>query len=204
MRSHKNVVGIYVRVSTSEQHVDAQEAQLKQYAEHRQWSIYRTYRDRISGATTNRPGLQQLLSDARKHKFGIILVWRFDRFARSLRDLVNALELCKSLRIDFCSATEGIDTTVPSGELLFGIIGSIAQFERSLISERVRMGIAHAREKGSAIGRPPARILGEGERIHVAQERAKHGLSLRALAKKYDVSVWQILQAIKENGQCLE
>jgi DNA invertase Pin-like site-specific DNA recombinase len=161
-------VGVYCRVSTGEQSTLAQEHELKSYAQNRGWQVTRFYRDQgISGAVEKRPALDELMRDCRRRKFDVVLVWKFDRFARSLRQLVSALELFRSFRINFVSATEAIDTSLPSGELVFQIFGAIAQFERSLIGERVRSGIAQARRSGKRIGRPPIRVLSLDEKAAI-------------------------------------
>jgi len=130
-------VAIYTRVSTDDQSTSTQEHELRQYAKHRNWTVQRVYTDHgFSGASEKRPALDELLRDTRKRKFDVVLVWKFDRFARSLRQLVSALELFRKFGIDFVSATEAIDTSLPSGELVFQIFGAIAQFERALIGER--------------------------------------------------------------------
>src|SRR5205823_7352676 len=108
-----------------------------------------------------RPALDELMTDCRKRKIDVVLVWKFDRFARSLKQLILALEEFKDLGIDFVSYTEHIDTTTPSGELFFQIFGAFAQFERALVSERVKSGLAHARDQGKRLGRPPLRELSE-------------------------------------------
>src|SRR4029077_18039329 len=122
----------------------------------REWILYRVYCDKgVSGAKERRPALDALLVDARRKKFDIVVVWKFDRFARSLKQLLNALELFRTLGIGFVSCTEAIDTSLPHGEMLFQIIGAMAQWERSLIVERVRAGLQHARSRGKRLWRPP-------------------------------------------------
>ena len=120
-----------------------------------------------------------------------MLVWKFDRFARSLKHLIDSLEEFRALGIDFVSFTEGIDTTTPTGELLFNIVGAVAQFERDLIAERVRAGIAHARALGKRIGRPPAAV----DLLEVVKLRGQ-GLSLRAVAKTLDIPVSRVRRAL--------
>jgi DNA invertase Pin-like site-specific DNA recombinase len=117
------------------------------------------------------------------------VVWKFDRFARSLNHLMSGLETCRALRIEFVSVTESIDTSLPSGELVFQMIGAVAQFERSLIAERVKSGLANARAKVEALRRPPLRKLSNGETRQLRTERARRNVPFRVLAKKFDVSV---------------
>jgi DNA invertase Pin-like site-specific DNA recombinase len=187
-------VGLYVRVSTAGQNTRAQQTELRAYAENRGWTVTRIYADQISGAEHNRPALQDLMADCKQRKIDVVLVWKFDRFARSLRHLVTALEMFRRLRIDFVSATEGVDTTVPSGELVFQIFGAIAQFERALISERVRAGIAEARRNGKQLGRPAIKKLSEAEIAKIRAARRK-GVTLRTLASQFGASLWAVYQA---------
>jgi DNA invertase Pin-like site-specific DNA recombinase len=190
----KKRVGVYVRVSTQDQSTKAQENELKEFARNRGWEVTHVYSDTISGTTKSRPGLDQLMADCRKRRVDAVLVWKFDRFARSLRHLVTALEEFKALGIHFISATEGIDTTVPSGEMVFQIFGAIAQFERTLICERVKAGLTEAKRKGTRLGRPPIKKLTD---IDVAKIRAarKKGITLRTLSKQFGASLWAVYQA---------
>jgi len=187
-------VAVYTRVSTQDQSTKAQESELREFAKNRGWEITRVYSDTISGTAKSRPGLDELMADCRKRKFAVVLVWKFDRFARSLRHLVTALEEFKGLGIDFISATEGVDTTVPSGELVFQIFGAIAQFERTLICERVRAGLTEAKRKGKQLGRPAIKKLSH---IEVKEIRAarKKGVTLRRLATQFGASLWAVHQA---------
>lgn len=132
----KSRVGIYVRVSTSGQSTRAQELELRAYGRRRGWLVHRVYADRgFSGAKESRPALDDLLADCRRRRLDVVLVWKFDRFARSLKQLVSALEEFHKLGVNFISATEGIDTTVASGELVFGIIAAMGAI-RALIDRR--------------------------------------------------------------------
>ena len=188
-------VAIYTRVSTDDQSTQTQEHELRQYAKHRGWTVQRLYTDHgFSGASEKRPALDEMLRDTRKRKFDVVLVWKFDRFARSLRQLVSALELFRNFGIGFVSATEAIDTSLPSGELVFQIFGAIAQFERALIGERVRAGLAQARRAGKRIGRPAIRTLTQEECTRLRREHLK-GRSLRQLAKSYGVTLWTAYSA---------
>jgi DNA invertase Pin-like site-specific DNA recombinase len=110
---------LYVRVSSGEQHTEAQERALREYVHRRAWLLHKIYRDKgISGATANRPGLDELLKDCRHRSIDVVVVWKFDRFARSLKNLIAGLELCRALGIDFVSVTEAVDTSLPAGEML--------------------------------------------------------------------------------------
>jgi DNA invertase Pin-like site-specific DNA recombinase len=157
----------------------------------RGWLQHKIYRDKgISGATASRPGLDELLKDCRHRSIDVVVVWKFDRFARSLKNLIAGLELCRALGIDFVSVTEAVDTSLPAGEMLFQMIGAVAQFERSLIAERVRSGLANARANGKILGRPPLRKLTDKEITNLRKQR-KHGkATFRFLAKTFGISVW--------------
>jgi|SRR5579859_1790904 len=143
----QKTVAIYARVSTDDQHVDLQIQELTAYVKQRGYSLYRMYEDTISGATRSRPNLDLLLVDAKHRKFDVVLVWKFDRFARSLKMLVDNLELFKELGIDFISYKESIDTTTSMGRLIFHINSAYAEFERELIRDRVLSGIRAKRAK---------------------------------------------------------
>jgi DNA invertase Pin-like site-specific DNA recombinase len=148
---------LYARVSTTNhgQDTDVQLRELREYCQRRGWEITTEYVDAgISGAKERRPQLDKLVQDAKRRKFDAVVVYRYDRFARSLRHLVNALEEFRALGIDFVSLHEGVDTSTPNGRLVFGIFASIAEFERELIRDRVKSGIRNARAKGKTIGRP--------------------------------------------------
>jgi DNA invertase Pin-like site-specific DNA recombinase len=147
---------LYARVSThAGQNPDMQLAELREYCGRRGWEVVGEYVDAgISGAREHRPELDRMLAACRRRQVDAVVVYRYDRFARSLRQLVNALEEFRALGIDFVSIHEGVDTSTPNGRLVFGIFASIAEFERELIRERVRSGIAAARAQGKRIGRP--------------------------------------------------
>jgi DNA invertase Pin-like site-specific DNA recombinase len=130
-------------------------AELREYCTHREWLVQGEYVDcGVSGTKERRPELDRLMLACRKRQVDTVVVYRYDRFARSLRQLVNALEEFRSLGIDFISLHEGVDTSTPNGRLIFGIFGSIAEFERELIRDRVRSGLATAKAKGKRLGRP--------------------------------------------------
>ena len=174
---------IYARVSTRDQSCDLQVRDLRAYCTARKFAIFREYIDHgESGAKNSRPELNNLMADARKRKFDAIVVWRFDRFARSTKHLLLALEEFRSLGIQFISYQENIDTSSPLGQALFTIVAAVAQLERDLIRERVNAGIRHARACGKQLGRP-RRIV---DREDLARLRAE-GASLRQIAKELGV-----------------
>lgn len=156
MPNSKGRVAIYARVSTHNgQNPEMQLSELRAYCENRGWEAVGEFVDvGISGSKERRPGLDRLLALCRKRAVDAVVVYRYDRFARSLRQLVNALEEFRALGIDFVSLHEGVDTSTPNGRLVFGIFASIAEFERELIRDRVRSGLAAAKARGKRLGRP--------------------------------------------------
>jgi DNA invertase Pin-like site-specific DNA recombinase len=161
-----------------------QTRELREYCERRGWEVAGEYVDvGVSGAKQSRPQLDALLIACRKRRVDAVIVYRYDRFARSLRQLVNALEEFRSLGIEFISLHEGVDTSTPNGRLVFGIFASIAEFERELIRDRVKSGIAAARSKGKRLGRP--RVSADAPRI--AELRAS-GASWSDITEQLGVS----------------
>ena len=147
---------LYGRVSTTNgQDPEMQLRELREYCERRGWEISREYVDAgISGAKEKRPQLDRLLAEAHKRHFDAVVVWRFDRFARSVSHLLRALETFRSSGIEFVSLSEQVDTSTPTGKMVFTVLGAVAELERSLIAERVRAGLRNARAKGRKLGRP--------------------------------------------------
>ena len=187
-------VAIYARVSTLDQSTDSQLLDLRRYVSERGWTSFKEYVDEgISGTKDSRPALNELMDDARKRKFDMVLVWRFDRFARSTRHLINALEEFKNLKIDFVSYQENIDTSSPLGSAIFTIISAVAQLERDIIAERVKAGLRRAVANGKKLGRPKLNV--DVEEVH--RLRAQ-GLSLRDIAKRTGVSRTTVLQILRE------
>ena len=185
--------GVYARVSTSNggQSPQMQLRELREYCRRRSWKIVGEYTDQgISGANERRPELDRMMADAKRRKFDAVVVYRYDRLARSLRHLVNALEEFRSLGIDFVSLHEGVDTSTPNGRLVFGIFATIAEFERELIRSRVRSGLATAKAKGIRLGRPPLKTLSATEVRMLRLDRRKRKIGYSDLAKKYGTSVW--------------
>jgi len=186
---------LYLRVSTDSQNTEGQQTELTDYAKQRGWEVTRIYRDKVSGAKTSRPALDELVADSKKHRFEIIAVWRIDRLGRSVSHLLQVLETFRSHGIEFVSISEAIDTSSPMGKMVFTVLGAVAELERSLISERVRMGLQNARKKGKRLGRPPIKTLSQAELAKVKADRATGNLSLRKLAARYGTSVWAVQQA---------
>jgi len=177
-------IALYTRVSTDEQKTDLQLMDLKEYVRRRGYEIYNFYEDIISGATKERKALDQLMDDAKKRKFDIVLVWKFDRFARSLKMLVDSLALFQELGIDFISYKENIDTTTSMGRLIFHINSAYAEFEREIIKDRVIAGIKAKREKTERWGR---NVLDQAIRTKI-KELIAAGTSIRDTAKTLQIS----------------
>jgi DNA invertase Pin-like site-specific DNA recombinase len=179
-------VALYARVSTcnGQQDPELQLRELREYAKLRGLTIVGEYVDRISGSKDSRPALNQLMADASQRKFDAVLVWKLDRFGRSLRHLVNALAELEALGLTFISLRDNLDLSTPSGRLMFQIIGAMAEFERSLIQERVKAGLRNAKAKGRRLGRPRADI---NEREVLALR--KSGASWRTIAEKLGVGL---------------
>jgi DNA invertase Pin-like site-specific DNA recombinase len=157
------------------------------YTKRRGWAVAGEYVDTgISGTKERRPELDRLMADAHKRRFDVVVVWRFDRFARSVSHLLRALETFQALGIEFVSLSEQMDTSTPSGKMIFTVLGAVAELERSLIAERVRAGMRNARAKGARIGRPPRTILSLEDRKAIAEAYWRGKCSFRELAKKFD------------------
>ena len=187
-------VALYGRVSTmSGQDPQMQLRELREYAGRRGWQIPSEYVDRgVSGTKDSRPELNRLMTDAHRRRFEIVAVWRFDRFARSVSHLLRALETFKALGIEFVSFSEQVDTSTPTGKMVFTVLGAVAELERSLIAERVRAGLRNARAKGKRLGRPRVvvdtpriatlRAQGRSWREIIAETGISKGTAQRALS----------------------
>jgi DNA invertase Pin-like site-specific DNA recombinase len=178
-------IAVYARVSTNNgQDPEMQLRELREYCQRRGWEIAREYVDiGISGAKEKRPELDKLLADAHRRHFDAVVVWKFDRFARSVSHLLRALEDFRSLGIEFVSLSEQVDTSTPTGKMVFTVLGAVAELERSLIAERVRAGLRNARAKGKKLGRP--RKVSDPSKI--ARLRAG-GASWRAVGRALRIS----------------
>jgi DNA invertase Pin-like site-specific DNA recombinase len=148
---------IYARVSTANnsQDPEVQLRELREYCQRRGWEIASEFMDvGVSGSKDSRPQLNRLMADAKRRRFDAVVVHRFDRFARSVSHLLRALEEFRALGIEFVSLSEQVDTSTPTGKMVFTVLGAVAELERSLIAERVRAGLRNARAKGKRLGRP--------------------------------------------------
>jgi DNA invertase Pin-like site-specific DNA recombinase len=184
---------LYLRVSTLDQHPETQLHDLRTLAEQRGLEITHVYIDKISGAKARRPALDEMLADARRARFDVVLVWAFDRLARSVKHLIEVLDELNHLNIEFVSFRENVDTGGPLGRAIVVIIGAIAELERNLIIERVRAGMRRAKLEGRRLGRAPLDI----DRDAVIRDRMR-GMSLGQLAKTHRVSRTSIGRVLKQ------
>lgn len=175
---------LYSRVSTRThgQNPQVQIDELRSYASHRGWSICEYIDHGVSGTLESRTALNQLMNDARRRQFDVVLVWKLDRFARSLKHLVTALAELEALGVAFVSVSDNLDLTTPAGRLMFHIVGAMAEFERELCRERILAGQRHARAKGKHLGRPRTEV--DVERV---EQMRRARMSWRQIARKLDV-----------------
>jgi len=191
MRSDIKKVALYIRVSTLDQSTDMQRDDLIEYCVKRGLEVYKIYEDKASGTTSNRPALNDLLSDAHQRKYDTVLCWKIDRFFRSLRDLINTLQLLEQLGIEFISFKDhNFDTTTEHGRLMMHIIAALSEYEVALLKVRVRAGLEHAKRKGIKLGRPKINKGGDIQKLR------KEGDSIRMIAKKLGVSVGTVHRSI--------
>ncbi|MBY0472626.1 recombinase family protein [bacterium] len=188
--SPNRVVGIYARVSTDIQNTELQVRELTEFAKSKGWEVYRVYEEKITGTTANRPQLKQMLVDMQAGRFSLVLVWKLDRFARSLKDLLSLLETLQDCRVDFISMKDHIDLTTPAGRLMAHLIGAFAEFEASLIRERVRAGLTNAKKKGRKLGRRKER---DDEAI---RQLRSVGLSIRQIATKLGIAKGSVQKSL--------
>jgi DNA invertase Pin-like site-specific DNA recombinase len=193
-------VSLYARVSTSDkgQDPELQLRELREYCQRRGWNVASEYVDvGVSGAKDSRPELNRLMADASRRRFDAVVVWRFDRFARSVSHLLRALETFRSLGIEFVSYSEAIDTATPVGKMTFTVLGAVAELERSLIVERVRAGMRNAKAKGQRIGWPKGSGAAAID-LSAARAQMAAGASLRAVARSFSVSPALLCKRLKE------
>jgi DNA invertase Pin-like site-specific DNA recombinase len=187
-KSHSRLVraALYARVSTANngQDTSMQTHELREYCERRGWKFAGEYVDEgVSGTKDSRPELNRLMADAHRRRFDAVVVWRFDRFARSVSHLLRALETFKALGIEFVSLSEQVDTTTPTGKMVFTVLAAVAELERSLIAERVKAGLRNARAKGKRLGRPRAAV--DAARVGILRA---HGHSWREITTELGIS----------------
>ncbi len=190
----KKAVAIYARVSTDRQTVDMQIHELKEYVKRRGWNLYREFIDQgYSGSDTKRPAFQEMMNEAKKRKFDVLLVWKLDRLSRSMKDLVMVLNELGGLGIDFVSYDNNLDTSTPTGKLVFHVIGAVAEFEKDIIKERVKAGLENAKRKGKKLGRPG---IGDSV-IEEAKALRGEGKSFRTIGKELRISEGVVRRRLK-------
>jgi DNA invertase Pin-like site-specific DNA recombinase len=192
---------IYARVSTAG-NGQSPEMQIREFSEHcerRGWTVTDKYVDvGVSGTKEKRPELDRLMADAHKRKFDVVVVWKFDRFARSVSHLLRALETFNALGIAFVSLSEQMDTTTPAGRMVFTVLAAVAELERSLIVERVRAGLRNARAKGKRLGRPRKLV----DRSRIATLRAE-GFSWAAIGERLGIGKVTAYRAAQVSSETL-
>ena len=185
---------LYMRVSTLDQHPETQLLDLRQMAAQRGYEIVEEYTDRISGTKAKRPGLDAMMTDARRGRFDVVLVWASDRIARSVKHFLDVLDELSRLNIEYISFRENIDTGGPLGRAIVVIIGAVAELERNLIIERVRAGMRRARLEGRHIGRNPLVL----DSAAIQRERCQ-GQSLRQIARGHRISTATVQRVLRKH-----
>jgi DNA invertase Pin-like site-specific DNA recombinase len=192
-----NRVAIYARVSTIEQSSEVQLHELREYCARRGWTVGSEYVDEgVSGTRSSRPQLDRLMAEASKRRFDTVLVWKFDRFARSVSHLLRALETFKAQGIDFVSFTEQMDTSTPAGKMIFTVLGAVGELERSLIIERVKAGLRNAKSRGIRLG--AKRVNASAEEV---RNLAATGLSQRSIAAQLRISAATVCRRMNQAQQ---
>jgi DNA invertase Pin-like site-specific DNA recombinase len=193
---------LYARVSKQNGHQDP-EVQLRELREHCQrkgWEVFHEYVDHgVSGSKESRPQLNQLMTDAAGKSFDVVIVWKFDRFARSAQHLLKALESFNSNGVAFVSLTEGIDTSTAVGKLVFTVLGAVAEMERSLIIERVKAGLRKAKATGTRSGRAIGSPRSEANTDEI-KARSVAGESVSQIAKSLSISRALVYKRLKESA----
>lgn len=192
MSAKKLTVAIYVRVSTQDQSLDLQKSELTRFAKARGWSIHRIYEDKATGTNDNRPQLKELMRAVSARDVDLVLVWKLDRFARSVKNLLAAIQDFQALGVDFVSLKDNIDLSTPSGRLMCHLLASFAEFEASLIKERVIAGLREAKRKGVQLGRPTE--IDRGKVLELKQR----GQSLSTIAKAMGCSKAGVFKILKQ------
>jgi DNA invertase Pin-like site-specific DNA recombinase len=217
MNSTSIRVALYARVSTAKcekcgkiraehdnhdhdfkgQDPEVQLRELREYVERRGWQVADVYTDvGVSGAKASRPDLNRLMTDAGRRRFDAVVVWRFDRFARSVSHLLRVLEQFQALGIDFVSLSENVDTSTPTGKMVFTVLGAVAELEHSLIVERVKAGLRNARAKGKKLGRPRTPV--DDSKV---KELRDSGTSWRAIARQLGLTLGTVRRASQRSGE---
>lgn len=195
MNQDHKIVAIYARVSTDRQSTESQSNALRDFIEKRSWTLFKEYVDAgFTGSNTKRPAFTEMMADAKRRAFDVLLVYKLDRLSRSLKDLITTLDDLQSLGIDFVSYDNGLDTTTPTGRLLFHVVGAVAEFEKEIIRERVKTGLENAKRKGKRLGRPkiPTQVFEEAKALR------EQGLSFRSIEGRLGIHESTIRYKIKK------
>jgi DNA invertase Pin-like site-specific DNA recombinase len=193
MDATKIKAACYIRISTVEQNSALQLAELRQYIEARGWELAGVYQDTMSGAKSSRPGLNRLMADAKARRIDVICVWKLDRFGRSLVDCLNNIQALESCGVRFIAITQGLDTDQqnPASRFLLHVLGAAAEFERSLIKERVSAGMEAAKKAGKSMGRP-RRVFDRNE----VQELRRKGMSIARISTELGIGVGTVARTL--------
>jgi DNA invertase Pin-like site-specific DNA recombinase len=197
MMAKKRNAALYVRVSTDGQTVENQVRELRQIADRRGWSVVETYSDAgISGSKgrNHRPGLDAMLNDAKRRKFDIVMAWAIDRLGRSLIDLLGTIQELEACGVDLFLEQQSFDTTTPAGKLMFQVCGAFAEFERSMIRQRVKLGLKRAVANGKRLGRPEI----DGEAVRKAQKALRKGKGIIKVATELGLGVGTVHRIRRE------
>src|SRR3984893_9835634 len=191
----KKQVALYLRVSTNAQSTDSQLAELRQLVERRGWK-YRVFCDKgQSGAKESRPAFDEMMREVRLGRISAVCIWALDRLARSLRQLLEISPELQRLNVDLVAVQQDLDTSSPAGRLVYSVLSCVAEFERELLRERVRSGLAQARRNGKRLGRPPLRRFDEHEMAQIRALR-KTGASVRGLAIRYGTTQYVVANLV--------
>jgi DNA invertase Pin-like site-specific DNA recombinase len=193
---------LYCRVSTFEQTTENQRLELGRYCEARGWTATEYLDEGVSGSKESRPALDRLLTDARRHRFDTLIVWRLDRLGRNLRHLILLLDELSALGVAFVSLNEGIDTTTPAGRLQLHLLGAVAEYERGVIAERVKLGMARAKAQGKPVGRP-RRAVTDIHLAAVAHLPVRQAALALGVSKSF-VANWRVSTRVVETGSAIE
>ena len=184
-------LGLYARVSTHDQQtLGLQVEAMSAYIKDRGWTVVTAVQD-VNGGTRQRPKREELIQKARRRQLDVIVVWRLDRWGRSLSDVLQSLQELRALKVDFVSLTEGLDFTTPAGRAMAAMLGIFAEFERDVLRERVRAGLAHAKAKGRTLGRP-ATASKKSEKV---QQLFAEGVNKNQIAKRLHIGRGSVYRA---------